>query len=329
MALRVVLDADGVFLCERPYWRTALATALAVLGVDGLPRETFRALDRELFDVRSAQQHVKAIGINSNWYLSGALVGCAREELVRRDLSESLSRGDVNAAADCWSAALAAYAESLVHRSDGSGSPVDWLDQQTWFGPVIPRFQDIFHERDRRFDITPRHQVLGDVQAKRETFSRLLRSGVRVCICTGRGQNEVREPIRQFELTDESHIDTLVTHDEVAAAEQATGQAALSKPHWFPLAAAVVGFEPALEALKNGGSLRAPDGERAVFAGDGMADFRSTANARSRGLDVDFVLVTSAALSKDRVDEIRAAEFTIGVIPQFEALPDLFAETVR
>ena len=50
MALRVILDADGVFMCERPYWRTALATALSVQGVDGLPRETFRALDRALFD---------------------------------------------------------------------------------------------------------------------------------------------------------------------------------------------------------------------------------------------------------------------------------------
>lgn len=329
MALRVVLDADGVFLCERPYWRTSLATALAVLGVDGLPRETFRALDRELFDVRSAQQHVKAIGINSNWYLSGALVGCAREESVRQGLSEALSRGDVAAAADHWSAALAEYAESLVHRCDGSGSPVDWLDQQPWFGPIVPRFQEIFHERDRRFDITPRHQVLGDVQAKRETFSRLRRNGVRVCICTGRGLKEVLEAIRQFELMDESHIDTLVTHDEVDAAERETGQVALSKPHWFPLAAAVVGFAPALDALKNGGSLRAPDGERAVFAGDGMADFRSTANARSRGLDVAFVLVTSAALSKDRVDEIRTAAFTIGVVPRFEALPDVLAEAIR
>ena len=86
MALRVILDADGVFMCERPYWRTALATALSVQGVDGLPRETFRALDRALFDERSAQQRVKAIGVNSNWYLSGALVGCAREGAVWRDL---------------------------------------------------------------------------------------------------------------------------------------------------------------------------------------------------------------------------------------------------
>jgi len=234
----------------------------------------------------------------------------------------------VTAAADRWSEALAEYAESLGHRSDSSGSPADWLDRQPWFEPIIPRFQSIFHERDRRFDIRPRHQVLGEAQAKRTTFHRLCQSGCLICICTGRGKDEVLEPIRQFELIREGQIHTLVTHDDVEAAERATGQTALSKPHWFPLAAAVVGFDTAVEALKNSNTLRAPAGERAVFVGDGMADFRSTANARARGLDVDFVLVTSAALAEDRVDEIRAAEFTIGVIPQFEALSDLLARTI-
>jgi phosphoglycolate phosphatase-like HAD superfamily hydrolase len=328
MTARVILDADGVFMCERPYWRAALATALAVLGVDGLPRETFRALDRELFDARSAQQRVKAVGINSNWYLSGALVGCAREGALWQEIEVALSRGDVTAVADRWASALADYAVLLVQQCDGSGSPVDWLDKQPWFEPVIPRFQEIFHDRDRRFDIAPRHQVLGEREAKRATFARLRQAGARVCICTGRGQDEILEPIRQFELIDEGEIDQLVTHDEVVAAEQATERPALSKPHWFPLAAAVVGFESALEALRSGSRLRAEAGERAVFVGDGMADFRSTVNARSRGLDVGFVLVTSAALSKDRVTEIRGADFTIGVIPRFEVLPEILAETV-
>lgn len=325
--MRIVLDADGVFFNERPYWRTALATALSLAGVDDITDETFRGLYAELFDGRSAQRIVKAAGINSNWYLAEALV-CSLETAGQRgDVVHALARGDVAGAADRWVAALAGYIGRLTDECGANGSPIDSLSRKPTFKSVVQRFQEIFHGQSRRFNVGPKYETLGDPVVIRATFERLRRSGALLIVCTGRGRKETVDPLRQFGLSDGLADLALVTHDDVEKAEAATGLTGLAKPHWFPLAAAVCGFDSAVDALRRDCPLRrGPDGERAVFVGDGMADFRSAASCRVRGADVRFVLVQSGALAAGPVDEIRRAAFTIGVVPKFEDVPDLLAE---
>jgi phosphoglycolate phosphatase-like HAD superfamily hydrolase len=324
--MRIVLDADGVFLRERPYWRTALAAALSLIGGENTDADTFRRLDAELFDRRAVQRIVKAVGINSNWHLCGVLIGSLREESSRRGIIEALARSQIGSAADRWVAALTGYVDHLRDQCDGSGSPVEYLCRQPMFAPVIPRFQDIFHGLDRRFDIRPKYQTLGEPTALRDTFDRLRRAGATLAVCTGRYRREVAEPLLEFGLMEEPIRERLITQDEVEQAEAATGLPALGKPHWFPLAAAVCGFDTAIAALRDDRPLNGLLDECVVFAGDGTADFRSAVNYSERGGNVEFVLVRSGALSEQSVNEILEAPITLGVIERFESLPDLLKE---
>jgi len=325
-SMRIVLDADGVFLRERPYWRTALATALSLIGGENADADTFQRLDAELFDHRAVQRIVKAVGINSNWHLCGALIGSLLEPPNRQGVLDALGRSDVTDAADQWVAALAGYVDHLREQCDGSGSPVEYLCRQPMFAPVIPRFQSIFHGLDSRFDIRPKYQTLGEPTALRDTFDRLRGAGATLAICTGRYRREVAEPLLEFGLMEEPIRERLITQDEVEQAEAATGLPALGKPHWFPLAAAVRGFEAAIAALRSDQPLNDLFDECVVFVGDGTADFRSAVNCSERGGNVEFVLVRSGALSEQSVHEILEAPITLGVIERFESLPDLLKE---
>lgn len=324
--MRVVLDADGVFFNERPYWRTALATALSLTGVDGISHETFRGLYAEFFDTRSAQRIVKAAGINSNWYLAEALV-CSLESIGQReDVLHALSTQDLARAADQWVTALGRYIDRLADECGEDATVVDSLCRKPVFKSVVQRFQEIFHGQSRRFNVEPKYETLGDPVVIRTTFERLRASGAVLVVCTGRGRRETIEPLRQFGLSDGPGDLALVTHDDVAKAEAATGLTALAKPHWFPLAVAVCGFDGALAALRCDCRLAGSAGHRTVFVGDGMADFRSAASCRGRGADIRFVLVQSGALAPGPVEEIRRAPLTIGVVPKFEDVPDLLAK---
>lgn len=324
--MRIVLDADGVFLRERPYWRTALATALSLLGADEIDHPMFRSLDAELFDARSLQRIGKDAGFNSNWDLCGAMI-CCLDGFARRDeLIAALRRNDVSRAADGWCDALQDYVDRLTAKRDEAGSLVAALRNEPAFKPVIPRFQQIFHGQDPRFDIRPQHETLGDPVSVQRAFSRLRETGATLSVCTGRNRREIIDPLARFGLLDDDLERNIISCDEVERAETATAAPALLKPHWFPLAAAVAGVEAAIDALRDGNRLPPPCGHPAVFVGDSLADFGSAENYQKRGGHVRFVLVNSGALSAETVRKLREDPLTLGAVDAFEQVPGLLAE---
>jgi phosphoglycolate phosphatase-like HAD superfamily hydrolase len=326
--MTIVLDADGVFLRERPYWRTALATALSLLGADDIDEPTFRALDAELFDVRSLQRIGKDAGFNSNWDLCGAMVCCLDESARRDALIAALRHGDVSRAAADWFDALRGHVDRLATKRDEAGSLVAVLRAEPAFGPVIPRFQQIFHGQDRRFDIRPQYETLGDVARVRAAFGRLRETGATLGICTGRNRREILEPLARFGLLDEALERNIVSCDDVERAEAATDAPALLKPHWFPLAAVVAGVPAAIAALRDGSRLPPQCGRAAVFVGDSLADFGTAANYQKRGGNVRFVLVDSGSLSAECVRTLGQDPLTLGVVDLFEQVADVLAEAM-
>lgn len=322
---QVVLDADGVFLRERPYWRTALATALVLADGAQPSNEVFRGLDIELFDRRGVQRILKAAGVNSNWHLAGALLGAVRSEDGGRELSSALQEGAWDELPGCWLEATRAYVGTVLQQCDARSSPTECIEREPWFQETVSVFQQVFHGHRSPFDIEPRYETLGDASRIRATFQQLRQRGVALSICTGRPRPEFDEAMRCFDLYDCGFLSS-VTHDEVQWAEQATSASGLSKPHWFPLAAAVIGLRPAMTALSTGRTPRQAGGRRAIFVGDGMSDFRATRNCRDKGLDVVFLLAESEALSPESIEEVRRAAFTIGSIEHFDQLPTVLEE---
>jgi phosphoglycolate phosphatase-like HAD superfamily hydrolase len=324
--MTIVLDADGVFLRERPYWRTALATALSLLGAHDVDEPKFRALDAELFDVRSLQRIGKDAGFNSNWDLCGALVCCLDESTRRDEWLPALHRNDISRAAAGWCDALQDYVDRLATKRDEAGSLVAALRAEPAFKPVIPRFQQIFHGQDQRFDVRPQYETLGDPVSVRRAFRRLRETGATLGICTGRNRREIREPLARFGLLDEALERNIVSCDEVERAEAATAAPALLKPHWFPLAAVVAGVQAAIDALRDGTRLPPQCGRAAVFVGDSLADFGTAANYQKRGGHVRFVLVNSGSLSAESVRKLGEDPLTLSVVDSFEQVSDVLAE---
>jgi phosphoglycolate phosphatase-like HAD superfamily hydrolase len=297
--MRIVLDADGVFLRERPYWRTALATALSLLGADDVDDATFRSLDAELFDACSLQRIGKDAGFNSNWDLCGAMICCVNGSNRRDELMAALRRADVRHAADHWCDALRDYIGRLTAKRDEAGSLVAALRDEPAFEPVIPRFQQIFHGQDDRFDIRPQYQTLGDPQRVRVAFNRLRETGATLAVCTGRNRRETLDPLARFGLLDDDLERNIISCDEVERAEA---------------------------ALRDGSRLPPECGRAAVFVGDSLADFGSAENYQKRGGHVRFVLVNSGALSADSVRKLREDPLTLGAVDAFGQVPDLLAE---
>jgi len=69
----LILDADGVFLSERPYWDSALRTAWKQLGFVELSSDHFEKLTAIAFDTVGLQWVAKKRGCNSNWDLTAVL----------------------------------------------------------------------------------------------------------------------------------------------------------------------------------------------------------------------------------------------------------------
>jgi hypothetical protein len=105
----------------------------------------------------------------------------------------------------------------------------------------------------------------------------------------------------------------IVTQSDTLEGQERTGQKPLGKPHWFPLAVSVCGFEQAVAAARNGGMLHQPPGTFA-YVGDASADFGSVCAARERGLTLDYVHIDSGVTDSALLEEIRAAPGTVAVV---------------
>ena len=325
---RLILDADGVFLDERPYWDAALAAAFAINGLESYVDGQWTLLTDVAFVQLGLQRLTKRRGCNSNWDLAAVLSKALANASVQRQIAESLDKRDYEDALQT----VARRAELLWDDGEGddreSNSAERGRDPLLRFGidrrnaefsDVRTMFQRALNDGLRPGQDTLKPRLLETRETTRSAFAACRALGYELWVCTGRSRNEIVAPIVELRLEAELSPERIVSHDEIVAVERRTGVAFLGKPHWFPPACAAVGIEEAVALLE--GKRPAPDAASCVYVGDALADFQSAAGCRVVGIPMEYVHVRSKATVE--VDErlIASCSGTRAVIHRLSELP--------
>lgn len=306
----IILDADGVFLTERPYWDTALRTALEANGIDAPSDLNWRQLTDVAFGELDLQRVTKRRGCNSNWDLAAVLTVALRAPTIRTDVIDTLEQRN-------WSSAieqLAAASNALWSR-DGDGDPLAGFDVNRYGDDYISvqRTFQVMLTRSEAFNAPGDQSFCGGVRVVRTALITLRTAGFDLAVCTGRNRSELLAPLAAFDLVQYLDAERIVTSDEVMPAEQRTGAGSLGKPHWFPAVCAAIGFDAACAAVVEN-HLGNSANKQVVYVGDGLADFKCVTSARSIGLDMRYIHVRSGVTDPDQERTIADAPATIAVV---------------
>lgn len=314
----LILDADGVFFSERPYWDTALATGLMLHGVGPTTQQAWQSIADTAFGPLGLHRVAKRHGCNSNWDLAAVIdLALARSE---GRLAALIREGNDHEAMDC----LRDLADGLWSSRDTDGDPLQQfgIDRTSErYGEVFSKFQHIFLNPDclpwrfERYALECEQTVTSDV------FESLLTAGWQLRVCTGRPRPETEAPIAELGIGDFFSSEQLTTCSEVEQAQERTGMTALGKPHWFAPVCAAVGFEAAMNVFDSAPLTTAYD--RVVYVGDSPSDFEAIVGARTMGLNSEYVHVLSPVAEPDLITTITTAELTVGVIASIAELPSL------
>ena len=90
---RLILDADGVFLDERPYWNAALGTAFTVSGLRSRLGGQWDRFTDIAFAQLGMQRLTKNRGCNSNWDLAVVLTEALQASSVHKRVADDLAAG--------------------------------------------------------------------------------------------------------------------------------------------------------------------------------------------------------------------------------------------
>jgi phosphoglycolate phosphatase-like HAD superfamily hydrolase len=325
---RLILDADGVFLDERPYWNAALATAFAVNGLRSRIGGQWDRFTNVAFGQLGMQRLTKNRGCNSNWdlavVLTKALQGLSVQQRVAEDLMAN--RGEY-ALQTLSRAADSLWNEDHANRPAANG-PERRCDPLLGFGvdrrsPEFTRvramFQQMLRDGSQLGHSTAEARLLEPLETTRRTFTECRACGFELWVCTGRDRCEIVAPLVEFGLEADLAADRIVSGDEVAAAEQRTGIEFLGKPHWFPPACAARGLDGAVALLKKMPGASLPD--RCVYVGDALADFQSVLGCRGIGLQMEYVHVRSGVTTEADERLIASTAGTRAVIDRLSDLP--------
>jgi phosphoglycolate phosphatase-like HAD superfamily hydrolase len=321
----LILDADGVFLSERPYWNTALATALWRSGLSDRVGERWNTLADMAFGAAALQLVTKRRGCNSNWDLAAVLSRALRPRPVIEDVARSLESEDDRGAVN----AMLVSAEGLsASGTDDSTDPlltfgIDRRGQE--YDAVVADFQCIFHgnvDLGWRFD----REVLREaLDATCNAFGACIDSGYELRVCTGRHREEIELPIRRLGLDRFLGSEQLTCADDVDLAERSTGQHPLGKPHWFSPACSVLGYERAVAVLEGAEMPDRPDAR--VYVGDAAADYRAVLATNRLGLPMRYVHVRSGASWKELERTIALDPICLAVVDHLGEVAPLLAGT--
>jgi phosphoglycolate phosphatase-like HAD superfamily hydrolase len=322
----VVLDADGVFMNEMTYWRTALAAAFTLAGIEIADALTWQRLDRACLQDARLQRITKSRACNSNWDLAAVMAEALADEstrvAVRRHLAE---RNDDRAAAALGDRMERMWSQPIPGQPPISGFGIDRRGPR--FSAARQRFQDILYERMDIGWSYPRHELLQPVEKTRGALARLHESGLTVTVCTSRQRDETEQPIRALGIAPYFDLSRMATHDEVRRAQESTGCQPLGKPHWFPLASATLGYEAAVEAVRRDAPALPVNGcPPVIFVGDAAADFDTARAAHARGLPVTYIHVDSGISLAETLDAVRSSDITAAIVPDLSAAAELIVE---
>ncbi len=312
-AIRLVLDADGVFLSERPYWCTALATILERSDLDALARPCFAELALAAFDGEVGLERVaKERGLNSNWDLAAVLDRALQDRSQRTAFEGRLQARELNDAAAELARAARALRVETTSRDPLASFGIDRQDDG--YGSVVTTFQRVL--ADEAAWPFPRQALREDEATTRAVFDALREAGYELGICTGRPRDEIERPLATFGLRD-SFVAEGVTHaDDVAEAERLTGEPALGKPHPFSLILAVAGADAAW-ALLRGRQVTSPT--TGLFVGDSWSDYLTACAAREAGLRARYLHVRSGVTTEAQETTIAENPISLGVADDLQA----------
>ncbi len=324
----IIFDADGVFMDEMPYWRTALAAAVVRHELAPRDQAGWDALGDACLVRRRVQRITKGRGCNSNWDLAAVMIRALDAPSVHADVAVALADGDYLDAAKCLAAAMEALWNGPPedgHRLSGFG-----IDREGFaFAEAVKVFQVILRDEAAVGWRFPRQALAHSVADTQALFDHLRGLGAELGVCTSRHSEETLEPMRRFEILDRIAPQRIVTQTVVEQGQEATGAAPLGKPHWFPVACAVVGSETARAMVLDGRQKREAATGRWVYVGDAPADFEAVTAARERGLIVDYVHIDTDLTDAETTERIRTGAATRAVKPDLLATADVLAELLR
>jgi phosphoglycolate phosphatase-like HAD superfamily hydrolase len=318
----LILDADGVFLSERPYWNAALGTALQAHGLAGRVRGRWDCLADLAFGPFGLQRVTKSAGCNSNWDLAAVLVRALDDEAWRGVVDEMLAAENREIEA---MQALRAAAARLLRCEVNGHDPLSQFGierQSEFFASVVDRFQAVLTGDASLGWNFERWQLKEPWEDTTRALSNLQETGYTLRVCTGRHRAEIEAPIRSLRLEPYLLPSEITSADETDRAESLSGQGSLGKPHWFAPACATVGFQEALGALENRSGLSGVAG----YVGDAWADFAAVEACRDLGLDLTYVHVRSGVTSRDQERIIAESKATLAVITRLAVLGSLLVE---
>ncbi|MGB0714547.1 MAG: HAD family hydrolase [Phycisphaerae bacterium] len=320
----VILDADGVFLDERPYWDTAFLSALAVAGITAPPKEIARQFCDVAFKQLFLQQVTKRKGCNSNIDLSAVLAKALRQDAsLRERLSRLETADDIDDIIMQWTCS----AESLWRASTTDPTNVV-SDPLTGFGidresETMQRSRTVFQQTlfalqddDGRSSLWRLKNGEQKIVETLTTFNRELGS---VRVCTGRNREETMEAMGSLSILDQFDASMVTTADDVFAAESRLGRTGLGKPSPYPVLHVAFGHEGADQMISDGCASSTTD-QTFCYIGDGMADFRAVSAARSMGMPIRYCHVRSGVTNAEDEAEIQDQAMTLGVFDSLTAI---------
>lgn len=311
---RLVLDADGVFLDERPYWDAAIAAALATLGIE------LAADDRDVVtaiacDRVGLPKVAKERGCNSNWDLAAVLV----RALATAEVGASLRAGRIEAALVAWATAARALR--------GAATAVDplarfGLARDAAYESIVARCE----QELQRVVARSGWPTLGRPAALRANLAALRAAGWQLGVCTGRGAADLDSALQQHGLVDAFAGGPRCDADTVDAAQHRFGPHCTGKPGPFPLLAAVLGLPAGAAALRQPGSCGWPTG--VVYVGDSLADFVMAKAVRALGLPLRYAHVASPATDAGTLAALANEAAVFGLFPSLAAFAKALPEAV-
>ena len=360
----LILDADGVFLDERPYWNVALGTALLRTDLAASVQDRWAELGRFAFDDLGLQQLAKARGYNSNWDLAAVLEQALDERELRADTRRLLEMGALHEALagikksveqsgeatmrTGWQPAWElpddsppAPCPAVVRKGPGAAPQEPFSQQvpaQPGGGTLSGLGMPLDESRRAAIKQTFQHVLTGEAGLD-WTFPRSQLKESLAITCTAFGACcdagfELRvctgRPREEIEtpLADLG-LDGHFTGDRITSGHEVDRAEKLTGRHAL---SKPHWFAPVCAAIGFDAALRLLAGgtgsslDTVVYVGDSPADFEAVRQARSRRISMAYIHMRSSATPAEQTELIARDPFTLGVIDSLRELAALLGK---
>ena len=239
---KLILDADGVFFSERPYWNASLASALCACGLGDSVGGQWQALADTAYGRMSLQQVTKGRGCNSNWDMTAVFIKALEDRLVHLCVAECIRKGNLSAAMHELKQAAGSLWRDAPEKERGR-DPLEGFGivrDSEFFRAAVSGFQSILRGEPSIPLCLDRSTLKEPYEETCSSFAQCVELGFSLRVCTSRHRVEAEQAIKAAELGEYLPPEAVTTADEPARAQEETGVKPLGKPHWFsPMCAAL------------------------------------------------------------------------------------------